>query len=148
MPSKETDTAELEFLNFFSTTVKENKDSFVKFDKQTDVLMSVFGSFSWIPTNLSCYERCSKCWWCCPMFKLLLKLSMKGDLVLMVNIWLKINYLCVKINCSEAYPQSHAELWFRDSWFGYFRAKKRNRWERKSLLKIVSWLNWMKRFWR
>ena len=36
LPSREADAAKLEFSNFLSTTVKENKDSFVKFDKETD----------------------------------------------------------------------------------------------------------------
>ena len=36
LPSREADAAKLEFSNFLSTTVKENKDSFVKFDKEND----------------------------------------------------------------------------------------------------------------
>ena len=36
LPIREADAAELEFSNFLSTTVKENKDSFVKFDKEAD----------------------------------------------------------------------------------------------------------------
>ena len=36
LPSGEADAAKLEFSNFLSTTVKEKKDSFVKFDKETD----------------------------------------------------------------------------------------------------------------
>ena len=36
LPSREADTAKLEFSNFFSITVKENKDSFDKFDKEAD----------------------------------------------------------------------------------------------------------------
>ena len=36
LPSREADTAKLEFSNFFSITVKENKDSFDKFDEEAD----------------------------------------------------------------------------------------------------------------
>ena len=36
LPSREADAAKLEFLNFLSTSVKENKDSFVKFDEKID----------------------------------------------------------------------------------------------------------------
>ena len=36
LPSREADARKLEFSNFLSTTVKENKDSFVKFEKETD----------------------------------------------------------------------------------------------------------------
>ena len=39
--SRKADAAKLEFSNFLSTTVKENKNSFVKFvkfDKQTDLV--------------------------------------------------------------------------------------------------------------
>ena len=36
LPIREADAAKLEFSNFFATTVKENTDSFVKFDKETD----------------------------------------------------------------------------------------------------------------
>ena len=82
--------------------------------KKLIVSVALFGSFSLILTNLSCCERCSKCWWYCPM----VKLPLKGDLVLIVNFWLKI--FTHKFNCSETYPQSHAELWFVGSWFIYY----------------------------
>ena len=36
LPSREADTTKLEFSNFLSIAVKENKDSFDKFDKETD----------------------------------------------------------------------------------------------------------------
>ena len=36
LPSREIDAAKLEFSNFHSSTVKENKDYFAKFDKETD----------------------------------------------------------------------------------------------------------------
>ena len=36
MPIRKADSAKLEFPNFLSTSVKESKDSFVKFDKETD----------------------------------------------------------------------------------------------------------------
>ena len=36
LPSREANTAKLEFSNVLSTTVKENKGSFVKFDKEAD----------------------------------------------------------------------------------------------------------------
>ena len=61
LPSREADTAKLEFSNFLSTTVKENKDSFVKFDKENDRSYIFIGSFSLIPINLLRWERCSKC---------------------------------------------------------------------------------------
>ena len=35
-PSREADATKLEFSTFISTTVKENKDSIVRFDKETD----------------------------------------------------------------------------------------------------------------
>ena len=43
LPSREADAAKLEFSNFLSTTVKENKNSFVKFDKETDCI----DTFTW-----------------------------------------------------------------------------------------------------
>ena len=52
LPSGEADAAKLEFSNFLSTTVKEKKDSFVKFDKELIASIPLFGSFSLIPTNL------------------------------------------------------------------------------------------------
>ena len=36
LPSREADAAKLEFSNFLSTTVKEKKRSFIKFDKESD----------------------------------------------------------------------------------------------------------------
>ena len=45
LPSREADAAELEFSNFLSTTVKEKKNTFVKFVKETDRVDTL------IPTN-------------------------------------------------------------------------------------------------
>ena len=49
-PSREADAAKLEFSNFLSTTVKESKDSFVKFDKETDRVNTFFWQF-FVDTN-------------------------------------------------------------------------------------------------
>ena len=81
LPSREADTAKLEFSNFLSTTVKENKDSFVKFDKENDRSYIFIGSFSLIPINLLRWERCSKCWWYCPMVKGERGFSVNGELL-------------------------------------------------------------------
>ena len=61
LPNREADAAKLEFSNFLSTTVKENKNSFVKFGKETNNVDTFIWQFFLIPKNLSCYERCSKC---------------------------------------------------------------------------------------
>ena len=39
LPSREADETKLEFSNFLSTTVKENKDSFVKFNKDKFIML-------------------------------------------------------------------------------------------------------------
>ena len=50
LPSGEADAAKLEFSNFLSTTVKEKKDSFVKFDKETDRVNTFIWQF-FLDTN-------------------------------------------------------------------------------------------------
>ena len=59
-PSREARAAKLELSNFLSTTVKENKDFFVKFDKETDRVDTFIWQFFLGTTNLSYCERCSK----------------------------------------------------------------------------------------
>ena len=44
-PSREADAAKLEFSTLLSTTVKENKDSFVRFDKETDRISTFIWPF-------------------------------------------------------------------------------------------------------
>ena len=114
LSNREADAAKLEFSNFLSTTVRENKDSFVKFDKEIDRVNTFIWQFFLDNNKFGCYERYSKCWWYCPM----VKLPLIGDIVLMVKFWLKTSH--GRFNCSETYPQSHAELWFVGSWFGYY----------------------------
>ena len=48
LPSREADAAKLEFSNFLSITMKENKD----LTKKLTASIPLFGSFSLIPTNL------------------------------------------------------------------------------------------------
>ena len=43
--SREADAAKPEFSNFLSTTVKQNKDSFVKFNKETDCVDTFIWQF-------------------------------------------------------------------------------------------------------
>ena len=113
LPSSEVDAAKLEFSNFLSTTMKQNKDSFVKCNKETDRFNTFIWQFFLDTNKFVCYKRCSKCWWYCPM----VKLPLKRDLVLMVDFWLKI---FTQEDISETYPWSHAQLWFAGSWFGYY----------------------------
>ena len=106
LPSTEAGAAKLELSNFLSTTVKENKDPFVKFDKETDRVDTFIWQFFLGTTNLSCCERCSKFWWYYPM----VEQPWKENLV----------FYPESLNCSETYPQRHAELWFAGSWCGYY----------------------------
>ena len=86
LPSREANAEKLESSNFLSTSVKENKDSFVKFDKETDC----FDTFIWHFFLDHFFVMLQK------VLKMLMILShgqdtvAKGDLVLMVNFWLKI----------------------------------------------------------
>ena len=86
LPSREANAEKLESSNFLPTTVKENKDSFVKFDKETDC----FDTFIWHFFLDHFFIMLQE------VLKMLMILShgqatvAKGDLVLMVNFWLKI----------------------------------------------------------
>ena len=121
--------------------------------KKLIVSILLFGSFALIPENLLLYERSSKCLWYC----LMVKLPLKGDLMLMVNLWLKMQklYFLREIHhhhhmiCRLMMLILHVNYWtlsvLQENII--FRASKRDSWQRKSLLKIVNWLNWMKIFW-
>ena len=50
LSSREADTAKLEFSNFLSTTVKEKKDSFVKFNKEINCIDAFIRQF-FLDTN-------------------------------------------------------------------------------------------------
>ena len=50
LPSREVCAAKLEFSSFLSTTVKESKDCFVKFGKETDRVSSLIWQF-FVDTN-------------------------------------------------------------------------------------------------
>lgn len=53
LPSREANIAKHEFSKFLSTTVEENKDFFVKFDKGSDHVDTFIWQFFLMPTNLS-----------------------------------------------------------------------------------------------
>ena len=61
LPSREADAAKLEFSNFLSTTMKRTRILLSNLTKKLIASTPLFGSFSLIPANLLCYERCSKC---------------------------------------------------------------------------------------
>ena len=64
--------------------------------------------------NLSCYERYSKCWWYCFM----VNLPLKGDLVFMVNFWLKIFIQKVWLLRDILNHMGSYDL--QALWFGYY----------------------------
>ena len=60
---------------------KRTRIPLINLTKKLIASIPLFSSFSLIPTNLLCYERCAKCWWYCPI----VKLPLKEYLVLMVH---------------------------------------------------------------
>ena len=97
----------LSFLNFFSTTVKENKGSFVKFEKETDRVDTFIWQF-FLDTNKFIILR--------KVLKMLMILS-HGQVTVerefSVNGELLVEYLLTE--SSTAQRLSHAELLFAGS---------------------------------
>ena len=139
LPSREADAAKLELSNFLSATVKENKKLIAS--------LTSFGSFSFVhqiyhvAKSVQNFDDITP-WWSnrwsgfsvLPRkFKLLRDISTKtcGVMICRLMMWiLHVNYWTLPVLQEN----------------GIFRARKRDLWQKKSLLKIFSWLNWMKRF--
>ena len=146
LPSREANPAKpakLEFSNFRSTSVKENKDSFVKLDKETD-RVDTWQFF--LDTN-----KLVVLW---KLLKILMILS-HGQATVEKGFSVNGKLLVENLHTESLIAQRHIHNHKRSYDLQAHNldiarellesARKKDRWQRNSLLKIVRCLNWMKR---
>ena len=156
LSSMEANIAKLEFSKFLSTTVKENKDFFVKFDKGSDHVETFIWQFFLNTNKFIKLKKVLK------MFMLLSHRQAAFERGFSANGKRLVENLHMESLIAQNHIHNYIQSYgFAGSWFGYytcivrlcqfcqkmlFSEPGRDCWQKKSLLMIVSWLNWMKRF--
>ena len=156
LPRREANAEKLESSNFLSTTVKENKNSFAKFDKETDCFDTFIWHFPW------------------SFFRYVTKGAQNfDDIVTWSSYRCKRGFsLNGKLLVENLHTESliaqrriHDYMWSYDLQAHdlditrelldsvssarklYFQSQKERLLAKEKFFKDVNWLNWMKRFW-